>query len=341
MRKLVVRSATLHGYLRAAYDVGIDGKALMGRVGLSGDAIESPDSLSPLDAWIRLLDLSVMASGRTDFGARVAIARGVPDYGLVSLLLREEETLGDALRTYAAQLHHHCDGIFIDLDTRFEKPLLTFRIESSIPSIHVMEFCACGIVQMIRWLVGPEWTPEAVCHEHTRPAHTMVQTGFMRCELRYDQMVSAILLGRDALDLKVVTSSAALRRQAKTLLKQSFHLAPENFEARVTSLMHQQLRESSCTVDTVASALGMNRRTLHRRLADKDSTYSALLQQVRCDIAKRLISVQTAPLTEVAEAVGFNSLSAFSRWFQTTFGCSASEWRRNLSAANPEVSGLP
>jgi AraC-like DNA-binding protein len=332
MRKRVVRSATLHGYLRAACDVGIDGKALMARVGLSSDIAESPDSLIPLDAWIRLLDLSVAASARTDFGARVAIARGVPDYGLVSLLLREEETLGDALRTYSSQLRHHCDGIFIDLDERFEKPLLTFRIESEIPSIHVMEYCACGIVQMIRWLVGPDWRPDAVCQEHSRPAHTLLQSNFMRCELRYDQMISGILLGRDALSLKVVASPAVLRRHAKTLLEQTFNHSPEDFEARVEWLMHQQLRDSRCSVETLASSLGMNRRTLHRRLAEKGLTYSALLHQVRCDTAKRLLSVQAVSLTQAAEALGFGSLSAFSRWFQTSFGCSASKWKRNLEA---------
>jgi len=333
MRKRVVRSATVHGYLRAACDVGIDGKALMARVGLSSDIAESPDSLIPLDAWIRLLDLSVAASARTDFGARVAIARGVPDYGLVSLMLREEETLRDALHTYSTQLHHHCDGIFIDLDERFDKPLLTFKIESEIPSIHVMEYCACGIVQMIRWLVGPDWQPDAVCQEHSRPAHTLVQSNFMRCELRYDQMVSGILLSRDALSLKVIASSAVLRRHAKTLLGQTFNHSPEDFEARVEWLMHQQLRDSRCSVETLASSLGMNRRTLHRRLADKGLSYSALLQQVRCDTARRLLSMQTVSLTEAAEALGFGSLSAFSRWFQTSFGCSASRWKRNLEAS--------
>ena len=75
MRKRVVRSATLHGYLRAACDVGIDGKALMARVGLSSDIAESPDSLIPLDAWIRLLDLSVAASARILSG----IAHRVPN----------------------------------------------------------------------------------------------------------------------------------------------------------------------------------------------------------------------------------------------------------------------
>ncbi|PQV54814.1 AraC-like DNA-binding protein [Paraburkholderia sp. BL21I4N1] len=333
MRKRVVRSATLHGYLRAACDVGIDGKALMARVGLSSDIAASPDSLIPLDAWIRLLDLSVAASARTDFGARVAIARGVPDYGLVSLLLREEETLGDALQTYSTQLHRHCDGIFIDLDERFEKPLLTFRIESEIPSIQVMEYCACGIVQMIRWLVGQDWQPDAVCQEHSRPAHTQLQGNFMRCELRYDQVVSGILLGRDALSMKVVASSAALRRHAKTLLEQTFNHSPENFEARVEWLMHQQLRDSRCSVDTLASSLGMNRRTLHRRLAGKGLSYSGLLQHVRCDTAKRLLSVQAVSLTQAAEALGFGSLSVFSRWFQASFGCSASTWKRNLAAA--------
>ncbi|RAR57525.1 AraC-like DNA-binding protein [Paraburkholderia unamae] len=326
--KRVVRSGTLFGYLKAACEVGIDGEAMLSRVGLSKDFADHPDSLIPLDAFVRLLDLSATESGRNDFGSRVAVARGVPDYGLVSLLLREEETLGDALRTHAAHLHHHCDGMYVGLDTRFGNPFLSFRIFSDYPTTQVMEFAACGLVQLIRWLVGSDWNPAAVCHEHSRQTHAITQSAFFRCETRYDQVISGILLGRDALSLKVTASPAVLRRQAKTLIEQTLMSAPDHFEVRVAQIMSQQLHDSNCNADTLAEILGMNRRTLHRRLASQGLSYSALLQQVRSDAAKRMIELNSIPLAEVAEAVGFGSLSSFSRWFQSSFGCSASEWKR-------------
>ncbi|VVE61277.1 AraC family transcriptional regulator [Pandoraea captiosa] len=329
MRTTVVRSATLLGYLSAAKDVGIDGRALLASVGLRADFADNPDRLIPVDTFIRLLDLSCAASGVSDFGARAAIARGVPDYGPVSLLLREEETLGDALRTISARQHHHSDGVHLELDLRFGKPFMVFRIVSNLPAVQASEFCACGLVQMIRWLIGPDWNPDAVCFEHSPPTQTSVLRNFMRCELRYSQVMSGILLDREALSRQVVTSSAVLRRHAKRLVEHALSGAPDHFEVQVARLISQQLRESTGSADRVAASLGMNRRTLHRRLTDKGLSYSILLQEVRCDTARRLVEAGNVPLSEVADATGFASLSAFSRWFRTSFGCSASDWKHN------------
>lgn len=319
----------MFGYAKAASEVGLDASALMARAGLPEDFADNPDSMVSLDAFVRLLEISAQESGRSDFGPRAAIARGVPDYGLVSLLLREEDTLGDALRTYIANLHHHCNGIYIELETQFGKPFLSFQIVSDPPSIQVMEFCACGLVQLIRWLIGTDWHPEAICHEHSRLAHTSIQSGFFRCEVRYNQVVSGILMARDALQRKVITSPEVLRRQAKLLIAHTLGSTSDQFEAQVARIMNQHLHDPKSGADTIASSLGMNRRTLHRRLASKGLSYSSLLEQVRRDAAKRLVEINSIPLTEVAEAIGFGSLSAFSRWFQASFGCRASDWKRN------------
>jgi AraC-like DNA-binding protein len=329
MTKRVVRSGTLFGYMEAAREVEVDGDALLHSVGLRRDFVDSPDSLISLDAFVDLLEASANQSGRADFGTRMAIARGVPDYGVVSLLLREEATLEEALSTYIAHIHHHCIGMYVDLDTRFGKPFLSVQIVSEGPSTQVMQFAACGLVQLIRWLVGPHWNPDAICHEHSRPARTTIQTSFMRCETRYDQVISGILLGRDALKLTVITSPEVLRRQAKALITQTLGSTSDQFEVQVARILNQKLHDSSCSADTLAASLGINRRTLHRRLASKGLSYSAMLQQVRSDAATRLVEINTMPLTEIAEAVGFGSLSSFSRWFQASFGCCASEWHRH------------
>ena len=44
-------------------------------------------------------------------------------------------------------------------------------------------------------------------------------------------------------------------------------------------------------------------------------------------MAPRYVSSRDRPLSEVASLLGFDSLSAFSRWFHGRFGCSVSKWR--------------
>jgi AraC-like DNA-binding protein len=77
----------------------------------------------------------------------------------------------------------------------------------------------------------------------------------------------------------------------------------------------------------VAQRLGVDRRTVHRRLAEEGETFSSLLDSVRAELATRYIDNRDRPLASVAELLGFSAHSAFARWFRGQFGCSVSEWR--------------
>ncbi|MFC9518729.1 helix-turn-helix domain-containing protein [Nocardiaceae bacterium NPDC056970] len=55
-----------------------------------------------------------------------------------------------------------------------------------------------------------------------------------------------------------------------------------------------------------------------------------ILEAVRIEIAVRsLRSDPERSLTDLAAALGFSELSAFSRWFRVRFGKSPTAWRRS------------
>ena len=88
-----------------------------------------------------------------------------------------------------------------------------------------------------------------------------------------------------------------------------------------------QLSSGRCTADRLAQQLGRDRRTLHRRLAGESTTFDAILNDVRTELAVRLLQNRDANLSATADMLGFSSDSAFSRWFRTRFRTSASTWR--------------
>jgi AraC-like DNA-binding protein len=103
--------------------------------------------------------------------------------------------------------------------------------------------------------------------------------------------------------------------------------------ARVRALIEALLPTGRCSIVQVARSLGVDRRTLQRRLADSGETFSSLLDAVRAELAERQVPNPRRSLTEIAEELGFSELSAFSRWFRRHFGCSPSEWRGRRSVA--------
>ena len=105
------------------------------------------------------------------------------------------------------------------------------------------------------------------------------------------------------------------------------------FADRVRQLVVLLLPRGLCRIEVVAQHLGVDRRTVHRKLLGEGTSFSALLEGERRALAGRYVAGTDRPLTEVAALLGFTAPSAFSRWYRGSFGISAVGRRRSESSA--------
>ncbi len=95
-------------------------------------------------------------------------------------------------------------------------------------------------------------------------------------------------------------------------------------ERRARSAVREHLTAADFGVADLADALAMSRSSLYRKLtSDADVTPSTLIRQVRIDEAASLLR-DGEPATQVAYAVGYESLSAFTSAFKSVRGVSPS-----------------
>ena len=87
------------------------------------------------------------------------------------------------------------------------------------------------------------------------------------------------------------------------------------------------------SVDEVASALALSERTLKRRLAEHGLSFSTLLQEERQLRALQLLRSTALSLDEVAERLGYSSVSSFSRAFTRWTDQTPGAYRRSLPAS--------
>lgn len=324
-----IRSATLRGYAEAARAVGLDPARMLARVGLNVRCMEDYETLISFDAFLRLLAESARMANCPDFGTRAAIERGTPDYGAVSLLMREAETLEAAINLYTSHLTLHSDGTFIELDKRFQSPLIFVEISASTreEAFQCTQFGLVGITMQIRWLLGDDFQPNTVSFAFAKPPNAGAIQRFFKCPVLYKQVVSGLVIDRTVLQRPLVTSSPFLRKLALDQLAPILHRAPNSFSMKVGRVVRRMVGERACDSQSVAEHFNIDRRTLNRRLARENETFSTVLQRVRVEIACRALDGSDCTLTQVADATGFENLSSFSRWFQKSFGCTASDWR--------------
>ena len=96
------------------------------------------------------------------------------------------------------------------------------------------------------------------------------------------------------------------------------------------------LGSGTCTIDRVAQHLGVDRRTIHRRLASEGQTFSGIVDAVRRELAERYLNDRNRTLAEVSSLLGFSAPSGFSHWYRRQFSGRASDVR----AARAEASAL-
>jgi AraC-like DNA-binding protein len=82
-----------------------------------------------------------------------------------------------------------------------------------------------------------------------------------------------------------------------------------------------------CSIEHIAEHMAVDRRTIHRHLGHEGTTFLSIVQEVRIEMVERYLEDKNRPLYLIAQMLGFSVLSAFSRWFQDCYGCSASQWR--------------
>ena len=93
-------------------------------------------------------------------------------------------------------------------------------------------------------------------------------------------------------------------------------------------------RGKRCLGVDIARWLGMDPRSLERHLRSEGTTFREISRQVQLQASQRLLK-QGASVSDVAEALGFSEISAFTRAFRRWSGETPSCWK--LRHARPKA----
>ena len=113
---VLIRSATLTHYPEVARSVGLDPQAMLRKVRLPLASLERPDLRIAVAPMRRLLEASAAASGVEEFGLLLAERGALSNLGPVALIVREQATIGEALKALARFIHIHHEGMRLSIE---------------------------------------------------------------------------------------------------------------------------------------------------------------------------------------------------------------------------------
>lgn len=103
----------------------------------------------------------------------------------------------------------------------------------------------------------------------------------------------------------------------------------DQFLDKLNKIISDNIANSDMTSDYIAKKLGMSRVHLYRRLKETTSqSCTNYIRNIRLAKAAEMLSHGKVPVQEVAERVGFKSLSHFSTAFRTLYGVTPTEYMK-------------
>ncbi len=91
----------------------------------------------------------------------------------------------------------------------------------------------------------------------------------------------------------------------------------DNFQYKMTEAMNNRADELS--INSMAEIMNMSRSTLYRELADRNVTFSQIIEDKRKTIALDFLTNTNISIGEISDRLGYKNLSAFNRAFKRWF----------------------
>lgn len=343
-----LRSASLTNYVEVAKSVGLDPYQQLRDAGIHRSALLDPDIRVPAARVGRLLDVTAAKAGIDDIGLRMAELRQFSTLGPLAFVVQEQPTLRRALESMVRHMGLQNEAMMMRVED--EEGLVTIRLEllsDETGTLRQATDLAVGVIfRMLERFLGSAWRPRSICFSHPPTASLAACQRVFGMPATYNQDFDGIVCVARDLEAPLPSYDPVMAQQVHDYLGTLLAQARSTMPDKVRKLVYALLPSGMCSVDRVAQHLGVDRRTVHRRLADADTSYTAILGEARSALALRYIANRERALSDVAILLGFSSLSAFSRWFCAEFGCSVSKWRAREDAqggaavdAAPEAGG--
>ena len=179
---------------------------------------------------------------------------------------------------------------------------------------------------MLRGLLGTDWKPDGIMFRHARAMPARLYQSFFGVIPEFDQEFNGIVLERDTFGRSLERKASAIDRQAREILAGA-ESEQEVFVYRVRQLIVLLLGRGEAQAERIAGLLGIDRRTLQRRLAAGGLGFTGMLEDVRREFAQQYVLGSERSLAEIAYLVGFDSPEVFSRWYRKAYGLPPSRAR--------------
>ena len=319
--------------------LGHDPAPWLADAGIAPDSLGNPDGHVPMPCVIEFITAAVAGTGDAHLGLHMAESAELGSFDAPFFAMHASPTLGAAYERLSRYQRLFHDVSRIELRIERDHATLRHRLPGGmLPARQGAEFLLASWVRTGRAVTGVEWAPLEVRFGHAAPADTSDHERFFRAPLRFAMGENSFSLAAGLLALPSTRADAGLAALLDRYAAERIARSPGTgrLADRARTLIETGLRSGDLSATSLAHQLGMSVRSLNRLLAAEGTSYQAVLDSLRHELAARQLSDPRASVWEVAFQLGFSDLSAFYRAFRRWTGTTPAEFRGRALASGLE-----
>jgi len=322
------RAAHLAPYLDFLSGLGAPVERGLRSVGLPTMFADSPDVFLPQLPSLAFLDRMSASEGIDDLALRALNGMRLTDLSEVTL----SEILGSP--TLKVALGHF--GRLVHLEDTYVQSWLS--IDGDTAKLHMTNFYPLDqqglryedwaelslLKTVVRAFAGPSWTPQVMGFRSNELISRFASETFPDTRFLTGQKSVFVTLSRGLLDMPPHKTGKQLATCPNYARPVGQHW---DFATSLRQVLSAYLIDGAPTIQFAAELADTSVRTLQRRLAQADLSYSGLVRQARFELASTILQNTDRKIIDIAYELGYTDPAHFTRAFGRLAGMSPCEYR--------------
>lgn len=317
--------------LDRAVKAGLDGTRLRQAAGFAESDLADPDARVSRAKLIALWREICAHVDDPLLGLKLGAAYRAQDLGLIGYIMAASDNLGVALECITrygrilsddVQFSLHPGGDTVALDVSAPIDLAVFG--------HPIVVRLTVVLSIIRDITESDILPVAVHLPLAPPPDPEPYLEFFRVPPHFNSKAAALVLRAGDLRRPIPSADIALSHYLKNYARSILETIPPegSLAHRIARILMVRLPAGDPGIDAVAVTLGMNTRTVQRRLKQEGTTYRNVRDSFRHSTARQLLGNPGVPIKEIAFLLGYQELGAFYRAFRRWETVSPMDFRK-------------
>ncbi len=320
---------------------GIDPRALLKKANITLQLINNASLRLNVPDQIKFLNLVAKALDDDYLGYHLAQAPDTRELGFLYYISASSEILSEALQKVARYSGIANEGVLLKffggraIGIRFDYVGVSRHLDR-----HQIEFFAVMLVRLCRQLTGSRLVPVRVRLMHRRNDKHSELVEFFGGKVEFGASMDEVAFAPAANDMPIVSADHHLNKLLITYCEEALARQPSkrsSFHASVENAIVPLLPHGKATLDAIASHLGLSQRTLARRLALEGLTFSAVVDDLKRNLADRYLADDGLSISQVAWLLGYQEVSSLTHAFRRWTGKTPRQARARSTARRPPI----